>query len=193
MGYSSMVYRKNTKKPLCWFNLPKHHKKVPRKKIIEEVSFQHTTTSISRKERENKIYLVTCTISKCPLSFLPYNHPIKLQLFLSFLYQKIPKPPKALGSKMSLSYDLYVSLFLESLILDLSLLSNDLYDYGMAYVANEEWEVERRVERTIISGNTACSNQTPASPSRFVGTTSSSDAMTKGAPITGFGSGMAMS
>ncbi|RWR96595.1 hypothetical protein CKAN_02599000 [Cinnamomum micranthum f. kanehirae] len=69
--------------------------------------------------------------------------------------EKIPKPPKALGSKMSLPYDLYVSLFLESLILDLSLLANDLYDSGMAYVANEEWEVERRVVRTIIPGNTA--------------------------------------
>ncbi|XXG89724.1 hypothetical protein AAC387_Pa12g1657 [Persea americana] len=56
---------------------------------------------------------------------------------------------------MSLPYDLYVSLFLESLILDLSLLSNDLYDFGMAFVANEEWEVERLIVRSIVAGNTA--------------------------------------
>ncbi|XXG89726.1 hypothetical protein AAC387_Pa12g1659 [Persea americana] len=56
---------------------------------------------------------------------------------------------------MSLPYDLYVSLFLESLLLDLSLLSNDLYDSGMAYVANEEWEVERLIVRSIVAGGTA--------------------------------------
>ncbi|XXG89727.1 hypothetical protein AAC387_Pa12g1660 [Persea americana] len=56
---------------------------------------------------------------------------------------------------MSLPYDLYVNLFLESLVLDLSLLSNDLYDSGMAYVANEEWEVERLIVRSIVAGGTA--------------------------------------
>ena len=56
---------------------------------------------------------------------------------------------------MSLPYDLYKSLFLESLILDPSLLPNSPYDAEIGYVANEEAEVEREIVRTIIKGDTA--------------------------------------
>lgn len=78
----------------------------------------------------------------------------KYPTFPFLLVSENTRTSQSPSSKMSLPYDLYVSLFLESLILDLSLLSNDLYDSRMAYVANEEWEVERQVVRTIISGNT---------------------------------------
>lgn len=55
---------------------------------------------------------------------------------------------------MSLPYDFYLILFLESLILDASLLSNGLDEFEMGYVANEEMEVRREIIRTILSGNT---------------------------------------
>ena len=44
---------------------------------------------------------------------------------------------------MSLPYDLYVSLLLQSLILDPFHIPNGPDDFGMGYMAGEEVEVER--------------------------------------------------
>ena len=48
---------------------------------------------------------------------------------------------------------LYVSLLLQSLILDPFLIPNGLDDFGLGYMAGEEVEVEREIVATIIAGN----------------------------------------
>ena len=134
----------------------KHHTKVPKQKIIEEMFFQHiAAASISRRLREKEIYLETCTTYKYPLSFLPHNPPIKAQSFFSFLYQKSSNPPKASSHKMSLPYEFYLSLFLESVILDLFFNYDGPDESRMGYVANEEAKVEREVIHAIVTGDTA--------------------------------------
>ena len=55
---------------------------------------------------------------------------------------------------MSLPNDLYLTLFLESLILDPFLINNNLDESRMGYVAYEETEVEREIIQTILAGDT---------------------------------------
>ena len=131
------------------FNFPRRRTKAPEEMIVVEVAFQRITTSISRRKREEEFYLETNTSYKFPLSSLPPQHTIKTQHFLSFWYHRIPNSPKSPNNKMLL----YVSLLLQSLILDPFHIPNGPDDFGMGYMAGEEVEVEREIVATIIAGN----------------------------------------
>ncbi|RWR77493.1 hypothetical protein CKAN_00598100 [Cinnamomum micranthum f. kanehirae] len=109
-------------------------------------------TSISRRKREVEIYLKMRTTYKYLLSFLLHNPPIKTQPLSSFLHQKTSTLRKVPSSKMSLPYDLFLSLFLESLVLDSFLVPDES---RMGYVASEEMNIEREVTHAIVTGDTA--------------------------------------
>ncbi|XXG59519.1 hypothetical protein AAC387_Pa04g1590 [Persea americana] len=135
-------------KLLGCFNFQRSRTRAPEEKIVVEVGFQRITASISRRKRE-EFYLETNTSYKYPLSSPPPQHTIKTQHFLSFWYHRIPNSPKSPNNKMLL----YVSLLLQSLILDPFLIPNGPDDFGMRYMAGEEVEVEREIVATIIAGN----------------------------------------